>query len=558
MGKLLIKNGLIFDPLNGIEGEIKDILIQDGKIVDKLSSDKDSKIIDAKNKTVIPAALDLHTHIASQQVNWARLLGANNSKFMQYWHGLALEHISKSYISNGYTFILEANVFPSLAKQTIFNFRHLPVLDKAMLLNVSNFWPLELEFQRGKIESMAVFLSDLLSKTKGFGFKVYNPFESESWNFQVLRKDVSSKGRLYNFSALDVYENLTKVNEYLGLPHSIHAHIEGYEQLKAKNNLFTIVNAIKALNLDKNSQINDLKKRSQIFHIAHASAYNIDGNNIELINFLNENHSIDIDLGFIGFDEINPLITSDRRLINYLIQNNDSESISKVISSAVEFEGDCFASLRNFDKKNQQDCILWANAIDIALKVNNIWQMQFSVNYPNYADINDIPQIASWLMSKEARDNYMNGMNEIFLKDNYLLDNDKILTFNDFVILTRSSPAKSLGLANLKGNLGTGADADINILNINLNDIDTAKNYNSLKDALSNLEYVIKSGEIIKYKEKIDLEPQGKIFWAKGEVEVDDKDLVMNTKRDFYQKYGSVFYKSMEISIDKEELRLIQ
>ncbi len=558
MEKLIIKNGLIFDPINNIEGEIKDILIQDGKIVDKLSSEKDCKVIDAKNKTVIPAALDIHTHVASQQVNWARLLGTNHIKFKEIWQGLTMENIAKSYISNGYTFILEANVFPSLARYTIFNFKYLPVLDKAMLLNVSNFWPLELEFQRGKIDSMAVFLSDLLNKTKGFGFKVYNPFESENWNFKILRKDVSSKGRLYNFSALDVYENLTKVNEYLGLPHSIHAHIEGYEQLKAKNNLFTILNAIKALNLERTSELNGAKERSQIFHIAHASAYNVDGNNIELINLLNDNKNIDIDLGFVGFNEINPLITSDRRLIDTLLNDENLEKSRKVISSAVEFEGDTFATLRSFDKMNLHDCIIWANALDIALKVNNKWQLQLSVNFPNYAHINDIPRIATWLISKEARDKFMAGMNENFLKNNTLLDNDKILTFKDFVILTRASPAKSLGLANIKGNLGTGADADINILDLNLNDTDISKNYELFQEALSNLDYVIKAGEIIKHGEKIDLNPQGKIFWSKGKVDVENKDLIMNSKRDFYQKYGSIFYKSMEISISNNFLREIQ
>ena len=558
MEKLIIKNGLVFDPINNIEGEIKDILIQDGKIVDKLSSEKDCKVIDAKNKTVIPAALDIHTHVASQQVNWARLIGANHTKFKEIWKGLTLENIANSYISNGYTFILEANVFPSLARQTIFNFKHLPVLDKAMLLNVSNFWPLELEFQRGKIDTMAVFLSDLLSKTKGFGLKVYNPFESENWNLKILRKDVSSKGRLYNFSALDVYENLTKANEYLGLPHSIHAHIEGYEQLKAKNNLFTIINAIKALNLERISEINGVKERSQIFHIAHASAYNVDGNNMELINLLNENKNIDVDLGFVGFYEINPLITSDRRLIDSLLNGENIENRRKVISSAVEFEGDTFATLRSFDKKNLQDCIMWANAIDIPLKVNNKWQIQLSVNFPNYAQIDDIPRIATWLISKEARNKFMGGMNENFLKSNSLLDNDKSLTFNDFVILTRASPAKSLGLANIKGNLSIGADADINILDLNINNTDIAKNFKLFQETLSNIEYVIKTGEIIKHKEKIDLNSQGKIFWSKGKVDVENKDLIMNSKREFYQKYGSIFYKSMEISITNNYLREIQ
>ena len=557
MEKLIIKNGLIFDPLNDIKGEAKDILIQDGTIVEKFSSEKDVKSIDAKNRTVIPAALDIHTHVASQQVNWARLIGANNSKFKEIWNGLTLEYIAKSYISNGYTFILEANVFPSLARQTIFNFKNLPLLDKAMLLNVSNLWPLELEFQRGKIDNMAVFLSNLLSMTKGFGFKVYNPFESESWNFKTLRKDVSAKGRLYNFSALDVYENLTKTNEYLGLPHSIHAHIEGYEQIKAKNNLFTILEKIKSLDLEPNSKIDSDIKRSQIFHIAHASAYNVDGNNSELINSLNEKNNIEVDLGFIGFNQINPLITSDRRLIDSLINGNNSNNVRKVISSAIEFEGDNFATLRTFDKKNFQDCNIWANAIDIALKVNNKWQLQFSVNYPNYADINNVPQIATWLLSKNSRDKFMTGMNNEFLKNNTLQDNDKTLNFNEFIILTRASPAKSLGLGNLKGTLREGADADINILDININDIDTSKDYEKLKNAFTNIEYVIKSGEIIKNKEKINLNYQGKIFWSEGKLEIADKDLIMNSKKEFYQKYASVFYDSLKISIADNHLRLI-
>ncbi|MCK4287154.1 MAG: hypothetical protein KAX18_13175, partial [Candidatus Lokiarchaeota archaeon] len=200
MNKLIIKNGLVYDPLNKIKGEKKDILAESGKIVDKFSNERDIKEIDANGKTVIPSAIDIHTHIASQQVNWMRLLGSSNDKFNKVWHGLTLENIAKNYISMGYTFILEANVFPSLAKQTIFNFQQIPVLDKGMLLNISNLWPLELEFQRGKIKDMAIFLSDLLSKTKGFGFKVYNPFECEVWNFKELREDISKQGRLYNFS----------------------------------------------------------------------------------------------------------------------------------------------------------------------------------------------------------------------------------------------------------------------------------------------------------------------------------------------------------------------
>jgi len=557
MEKIIIKNGLVFDPLNDINGEVKDILIENEVIVEKFTTEKDIKEIDAKGKTIIPSALDIHTHIASQQVNWARLLGTRNKVFQETWKGLTLKNIARDYIKNGYTFILEANVFPSLSKQTIFDFKHLPVLDKAMLLNASNLWAIELEYQKAKIDDMSIFLSDLLSMTKGFGFKVYNPFESEIWNFKTLRKNVSSKGRLYNFSALDAYENLTKANENLGLPHSIHAHIEGYEQLKSKNNLFTILNTIKSLNLAPNSKISSKIKRSQIFHLAHASAYNIDGNNIELIHILNENQQIDLDLGFIGFNKINPLITSDRRLINSLIENNN-EDTQKLIASAVESEGDTFASFRSFKKTNKKDCIMWANAIDLALSIKNKWQLQLSINFPNYAHINDVPKIATWLTSKKAREEFMVDMNQDFLNNNSLQKHDDSLSFNDLVIISRASPAKSLGLGDIKGNLGVGSDADINILNIDLNKTDIEQEYEKLNKALNDIDYVLKAGKIIKNNDKIDLTPQGKIFWTEGKAVKEDKAFIMKKKREFYQKYYSIFYDSLKTTIEDKYLTKIE
>jgi len=553
MTKLYVKNGFVFDPFNSIEGEKKDILIEDGKVVDKFVSSSDVKEINAKGKTVIPAALEIHAHIASQQLNWVRLLGSSNQEFQDLWNGLTLSTIAKDYISNGYTFILEANVFPSLTKQTIFDLKRLPVLDKAFLLNTSNLWALELEFQKELVEEGAVLISNLLEKVKGFGLKAYNPFEAEYWNWKVVRKNLTDKGRLFNFAPLDVYEKLARFVEHLGLPHSIHAHIEGYESQYSKENLIATLNKVKLLGLKPNPK-NDLGiKRSQIFHLAHASSYNIDGDNSELIKFYNENKEFDMDLGFIGFNAINPLITSDRRLINNLIKSTDS---NKLIRASIESEGDSFATLRKFSKKNKEDCVLWANAIDLALNIAP-WQLQFSVNYPNYANITNLPEIASWLISKKARRQFMNDMEASFLKDNNLIINDKILTFNEFIILSRSSPAKSLGIGSIKGNLGLGADGDLNILNLNLNDTDISKDYESFKSALSNIEYVIKAGETIKNHEKINLDSSGKILWASGKPEKADTKSILAKKEAFYQKFYSNFYDSYTITTNKEIMRKI-
>lgn len=75
-GTMVIGNGYVFDPLNEIDGEVKDIFIKDGKIVEELtgSSLRDAKMIDAHGKTVMPGGVDSHSHIAGAKVNTGRMM----------------------------------------------------------------------------------------------------------------------------------------------------------------------------------------------------------------------------------------------------------------------------------------------------------------------------------------------------------------------------------------------------------------------------------------------------------------------------------------------------
>jgi formylmethanofuran dehydrogenase subunit A len=539
--KLHIKNGLIYDPINHIEGEVKDILIENGKVVGKFSNSADIQEIDASGKTVVPAALDIHAHIASQQLNWVRLLGSHNSEFFSYWKGLTLEHIARSYISNGYTFVLEANVYPSLSKHTIFDLSHIPELDTAFLLNLSNYWPLELEFQRGIVEDGAAFISYLLKEIKAFGIKAYNPFESENWNWKVVRDNLNEKGRLYNFAPMDVYVSLVKFIEDLELPHALHAHIEGYESEKAESNLRELLEKINGLNLTPKGE------RNEVFHLAHASSYNVSNNNSDIINFYNAHQNYDLDLGFIAFNVINPLVTSDRFLINSL---TNEKNPYEIVRYATEFEGDFFATLRKFDKQNYKHCNIWANAYELALKIKNKWQLQFSMNYPNYADVLDVPEIASLLLSSKAREDYMKDLNEQFVKNHPIVSSDQNISFQDYIIITRASPAKSLGISHIKGSLTEGNDGDLNIIDLNPLEIDPEEDYMQIRNALSHIEYVIKAGKIVKRKNQFDITEKGHILWASGKVKKDDVKLLFKRKEEFFQKYNSLFLNSYSVSVN--------
>jgi formylmethanofuran dehydrogenase subunit A len=229
----------------------------------------------------------------------------------------------------------------------------------------------------------------------------------------------------------------------------------------------------------------------------------------------------------------------------------------KLIRSAIELEGDAFATHRKFDKNDEKDCITWGNALDLALNIKNKYQLQFSINYPNYANITDVPQIAALLMSEKARERFIESMNPSFKNKTNLLSNTKSLSFQEFVIITRASPAKSLGLSKFKGHLDIDADGDVNILDINANEFDLNKEPDSLEKVLTSIEYVVKNGEIIKKQDNINLEHEGKILWSRGKQPEDTSGFILTKKKEFYQKYNSNFYDSIKISIENTNLRNI-
>ena len=57
-----IVNGKVYDPANNIDGKIKEICIQDGKIVDSVP--EDATVIDAQGMVIMPGGVDIHCHIA--------------------------------------------------------------------------------------------------------------------------------------------------------------------------------------------------------------------------------------------------------------------------------------------------------------------------------------------------------------------------------------------------------------------------------------------------------------------------------------------------------------
>src|SRR5687768_14835114 len=72
MTQLRIAGGTVYDPANGIEGEVRDVCIDDGRIVASVAAG--ALAIDARGMVVMPGGVDIHSHVAGSSVNLARRL----------------------------------------------------------------------------------------------------------------------------------------------------------------------------------------------------------------------------------------------------------------------------------------------------------------------------------------------------------------------------------------------------------------------------------------------------------------------------------------------------
>src|SRR6266513_2644357 len=81
---LRITGGRVYDPANGVHGEVRDVCVRDGKVVASLDG---GRTIDASGMVVFPGGVDIHTHVAGAALNFARgLIPEQHRKARPIYH----------------------------------------------------------------------------------------------------------------------------------------------------------------------------------------------------------------------------------------------------------------------------------------------------------------------------------------------------------------------------------------------------------------------------------------------------------------------------------------
>ena len=146
-----IAGGVVYDPIHGVHGEVRDIWISDGKIVDTPADPQQlpDTLIDASGLVVMPAGVDMHSHIAGPKVNTARKMRPEDRR-----HGaLPRSALCRSgtmgsvpstfatgykYAALGYTTVFDAAVPPLAARHAHEELNDTPCIDAGFFALLGN------------------------------------------------------------------------------------------------------------------------------------------------------------------------------------------------------------------------------------------------------------------------------------------------------------------------------------------------------------------------------------------------------------------------------------
>ena len=229
-----IVNGKVYDPTNNVDGEIKEICIENGKIADSVSDE--ASIIDAQGMVIMPGGIDIHCHIAGPKVNSARKLQPEDHRhdvhpgtpFTRSGSGGTTPSTFATgyrYAALGYTTAMEAAVSPIGARHTLEEFHDTPIIDKGFYVLLGNNIFLQNLIREKRMEEFDQAVAWWVSSTKAYAVKLVNPGGDEPWkgkrNSNVSDIDEKTDDDL---SPRQIIEAFIKTVNKQGYPHPPHIH----------------------------------------------------------------------------------------------------------------------------------------------------------------------------------------------------------------------------------------------------------------------------------------------------------------------------------------------
>jgi formylmethanofuran dehydrogenase subunit A len=530
MSDLIIKNGLVYDPLNKLDGEKKDIFIKDGIIVEKVNGD--AKVINAAGMIIMPGGVDIHSHIAGAKVNTGRILRPDDkppeynekkSKVRRSGTGFSVPSTWSTgyrYAKMGYTTVCEPAMPMLEARHTHEEFLEIPIIDKLAMPIFGNNWYVLNFIRNNEIEKLAAYVNWILKATKGYAIKIVNPGGVENWAWGKNCDNVDTPVLYWDVTPRQIVESLAKANELLNLPHSIHVHCNN---LGHPGNYKHSIETFKIC-----EKIKPAGDRVSSFHVTHCqfNAYagtnwgDINSGAADIADYVNSHKHMTLDSGQVVFTKYaTTTMTGDgpwEFALHHLggMSSWGSKPGIKWVNGQVEAESGSGVVPYFFSPKIGVNAIQWAIALELMLLIKNPWQLSHTTDHPNGAPFTTYPIVFKWLMDRKSRKDMLeNVVSKKASTATSLPDLDREYTLSELCVVTRAGNAKTLGLKD-RGHLGVGAIGDVAVYNLDPKTMDGK----AIEKAFSSAAYTIKDGNIVVKDGKIMATTMGTLLQAEGQV----------------------------------------
>ncbi|MFL5331084.1 MAG: formylmethanofuran dehydrogenase subunit A [Gemmataceae bacterium] len=458
---LRIAGGTIYDPVNALDGVVRDLWIRDGKIIAPFD-EPPSRTIDATGLVVMPGGVDMHTHIAGPKINAARRLsperrdsspirrtaitrsGTAGSVPSTYATGYL-------YAGLGYTTAVDPAITPLGARHAHLELADTPVVDSALLISLGDHHYALDRLAHGDYDRFRAFIGWVLRSTQGYGVKLVNPGGVETYKQGGSRCGLDETVPSFGVTPRQIIRIYAQAVDELGLPHAIHVH---GADLGMPGNAPTTLATMQSLD----------GRRGHFTHIQFHS-YGGDKDDpeslvsraSELAEYVNSHPEITVDVGQVMFGPTMTL-TGDSALGHYLARATGR----RYLDFDTECEGGCGISPIEYKDANFVNAMQWAIGLEWFLLVKDPWRVAMTTDHPSGGAFVAYPEIVQLLMSRDYRREILARLPPKVRERTVLTDLDREYTLSEIAIITRAGPARILGLP-YKGHLGVGADADIAI-----------------------------------------------------------------------------------------------
>jgi len=532
MSALRIVGGTVHDPANGIDGLVRDVCIDGGRIVADVPAA--ATTIDARGMIVMPGGVDIHAHVASGSVNIARrLLPEQRAGDPAPAPALADGHMARSgtggtlpssfttgyrYAGLGYTTVFDAAVAPLHARASHAEFDDTPIVDGGFFVLMGNDEYLLRQIDRGERERAREYVSWLLGAAGGYAIKIVNPGGIERWKRGDRdRTDLDTPVGSSRVTPRAILDTLVDAGNTLRLPHPAHIHCNN---LGVAGNVTTTLDSMRATD----------GRRAHFTHLQFHSYASDAGKNggwrsgaRDVIEYVNAHPETSGDVGQVMFGPATTL-TADGP-VEYLLQKSSGR---KWVNVDVELETGCGIVPYTYQEKSAVSSLQWVVGLELFLLSADPWRMVLSTDHPNGGSFAAYPEVIRLLMDRSYRDDQLKRVNQTLLAGSALADGvSREYTLNEIAIITRAGPARLLGLRD-KGHLGSGAEADVTVY---MPDADRSRMFATPR-------FVVKGGSLVVEEGQLRLAPAGRRLHVKPSYDSSvERDL-----RRYFEAYATVSF----------------